>query len=53
MVRLDRIRLEMTTLVRVGVTSLLEKIIETSLRYFGHVEKTCRFYSKKSRSCEE
>jgi len=37
--RLDKIRLETTTLARVGVTSLLEKIVETSLRYFGNVER--------------
>jgi len=38
-VRLDRIILVMTTLVIVGVTSYLENIVETSLRYFGHVER--------------
>jgi phage terminase Nu1 subunit (DNA packaging protein) len=37
-VRLHIIRLEMTILERVRVTSIVEKIVETSLRCFRHVE---------------
>lgn len=39
MVRLDIIRLETITLKRVKVTSIVEKIVETSLMCFRHVER--------------
>jgi hypothetical protein len=38
-VRLDNIGLEMTTLERVGVAAIVEKMVETRLRWFLHVEK--------------
>lgn len=41
MVRLDNVELEMTTLKRegVGVAPIVEKLVETRLRWFDHVEK--------------
>ena len=39
MVRLDEIELETTTLERVGVPPIVEKMVETRLRWFGHVER--------------
>ena len=39
MVRLDKIRLEMTILERVEVAPIVEKMVETRLRWFGHVER--------------
>lgn len=38
-VRLDGIWSEMTTLERVGVAPLLEKMVEARLRWFGHVKR--------------
>jgi len=38
-VRLDKIRLEMTILERVEVAPIVEKMVETRLRWFGHVER--------------
>jgi len=37
-VRLDEIELEMT-LERVRVTPIIEKMVETRLRWFGHAER--------------
>ena len=40
MVRLDRIELDMTTLEReLEVAPIVEKIVETRLGWFGHVER--------------
>ena len=39
MVRLDWIELEMTTLEKVGVAPIVEKMEETRLRWFRHVER--------------
>jgi hypothetical protein len=36
-VRLDGTELEMTTLERVGVASIVEKMVETRLKWFGHM----------------
>jgi len=36
-VRLDGIALEMTTLERVGVASIVEKMMETRLKWFGNM----------------
>jgi len=39
-VRLDEIKLEMTTLEReLGVAPIVEKTVESRLRWFGHVER--------------
>jgi hypothetical protein len=40
-VRLGEIELEMTTLdgERVGVSPIVEKMVKTRLRWFGHVER--------------
>jgi hypothetical protein len=52
-VRLDNIGLETKTLERererVGVGSIVEKKVKTWLRWFGHVERSYTFCSKKSR----
>jgi hypothetical protein len=37
-VRLDGIGLEMTILERVGVPTIVEKVVENRHRWFGHVE---------------
>lgn len=39
MVKLDEIGLGMTTLKRVGIISIVEKMVETRLRWLGHVER--------------
>ena len=39
MVRLSGIELEMLTLERVGVAPIVEKMVETRLRWFAHVER--------------
>jgi hypothetical protein len=46
------IELEMTILERVGVMPIVEKMVETQLRWFGHLEiRLVDFVcSKKSRS---
>jgi len=36
----------MTTLERVGVASLVEKMVEARLRWFGHVERSVDFVVK-------
>jgi hypothetical protein len=38
-VRLDEIRLGIKILERVEVTSIVEKMVETRLKWFGHVER--------------
>jgi hypothetical protein len=38
-VRLDKIQLEMTTLEKIGVASIVEKMVETRLRWFGHIDR--------------
>jgi len=38
-IRLDVIELETTTLERVGVAPIVEKVVEIRLRWFGHVER--------------
>jgi len=38
-IRLDSVELETTTLARVGVAPIVEKMVETRLRWFGHVER--------------
>jgi hypothetical protein len=38
-VRLDEIGLGMTSLERVGVTPIVEKLVENKLRWFVHVER--------------
>jgi hypothetical protein len=39
LVRLDSIELEITTLARVGVAPIVEKMVETRFGWFGHVER--------------
>jgi len=39
LLRLDEIGLEMTTLERVGVAPIVEKVVETRFKWFGHVER--------------
>lgn len=39
MVRLDEVRLEITIFEGVGVSPLVEKMVETRFRWFGLVER--------------
>ena len=39
-----RLQLEMTTFEKVGVTSIIEKAVETQLRWFRHVDRRHVFY---------
>lgn len=41
MIKLDNAGFKITALKRVGITPIVEKMMETRLRRFGHVERRC------------